>query len=123
MYALMPGLVLVGRRGPRNMVHRARAGDGRIVSGVVLVERAALLAAGLEGRFAATLEPQSLLEEGAAPVGLRRVGANAVESLKRELGRNLRALRDERVVGVLRDDELEPEAFRVGEGQAALGPR
>ena len=45
-----------------------------------------------------------------------------MKALERELGRDLRALRDERVVRGLHDDELEPEAFRVGEGQAALGP-
>ena len=120
--AQLPLLVLVDRRGPGDVVNGAGAGDpalgGRRVVGI---GGATLVPAHLPA-LGAACEAQGLLEERAAALGRGRVGADAVEALERELGRNLRVIGDEGLVVGLGDDELEPHPFRVAEAQAGRVP-
>src|SRR5207247_5998837 len=50
--ALLPGLVVVHRRGPRHVMHRPRAADAPLLGAVVEVARATLLASDLPRRVA-----------------------------------------------------------------------
>src|SRR5438874_12028571 len=88
---------------------------------VVGVERAAALSADLPA-VVATLEAERLLEQRRARLRPRRVSAHAVEALERHLARDLRVLRDQRLVARLVDQELVLEALRVGEAQPPVGP-
>ena len=118
---LLPGLVFLRRRGPRDVVDGAGAGDAR-VSGrdVVRVPGAALRAAHLPGVVALRLEGERLLEEAAARLGVG-VGAHAVESLERELARDLGMVRDQRLVVGLRRRRSRGQALRVLEAEAGVG--
>src|SRR6266550_5702510 len=102
------------------MVDRAGALDAELLRGLVVgVPRAALVAADFPDRVAVRVERERLLEEGAARawIGVR---AHAVEALECELARDLGMVRDKRLVTRLDDGELEVEALRVGEAEAAL---
>src|SRR5687768_1962853 len=98
-------------------MHRSRAAGPALSGLVVHVEGAALLAAGLVARPVGRLEAQCLRQEPARCVGRNRVGANALEALERELGRDLRVLGAQRLVVGLGDGELEVEPLRVREAQ------
>ena len=50
-----------------------------------------------------------------AALDVARVRAHALESLQRELARNLRMVGDQRLVGHVRDDELVPKPLRIAE--------
>ena len=106
------------RPGPRDSGARFRR---RVVG----VEAAALLAAELPGGVARGTEAQHLFEQRAARLRAGREGADAVEALEGDVGRDLGVARHERLVGRLRDHELEAEAFGVVEaetGSLAGGP-
>src|SRR5438874_826540 len=79
--AFLPGLVVVHRRRPGDVMHGARAADTALVGAVVAVERAALLAADFPGGVAVRRELERLLEEVSAPLRVASVRANGVESL------------------------------------------
>src|SRR5206468_1605805 len=65
--ALLPRLVLLRRRGPRNVMHRPGAGNTRLVRRLVVrVPGAALVTAHLPDRVAVRIEREDLLEEIAA---------------------------------------------------------
>ena len=120
---LLPGLVLVHVRRPRDVVNRARARDPAALGRrVVRVEAAALVAARLPFVLAARLERERLLEQRAAALRVDRVRAHAVEALERVLLRNLRMLGHERLVVGLVDLQLVPDAFRVLEDEAPVRP-
>ena len=65
---------------------------------VVRVDAAALLAAGVPAVVTEGREAERPLEQAAAPIGLGRVRAHAVEALERVLLGNLRMPRDEWLV-------------------------
>ena len=93
-------------------------GTGDAVLGrwlVVEVARTAVLTAGLPA-LAAVGEAERL-EQAAAGVRPRGVGAHAVEALERVLGRHLGVLGDQRVVAHVRDEQLVVEALGIGEQQ------
>src|SRR6201746_1197666 len=86
------------------------------------VAAAALLAAGFPG-VAVTLELERF-QQGGAGVGSPAVGADRVEALQGELGRNLGVLGGQRRIGDVDDEQLVVETLRVGEDEAgpvALG--
>src|SRR6185312_7739439 len=115
--AVLPGLFVVLRRRPGDMVDGARSGDTALVGPVVEVEPAALVAANLPAGGAPRVELERLLEEAPALLGVVGVCAHAVEALQRELLRHLGAVGGQRlVVGVARDQRV-PKAFRVAEGE------
>src|SRR5215207_2544332 len=77
-HPVTPGLVLVDLRGPGDVVDAPRALKAALGRrGIEPVEPAAALAPGLPVVLA-SLEPESLLEERPARVGVARVGAGAV---------------------------------------------
>ncbi len=76
-----------------------RTGSAEAVGGVVDVLPAALLAANLPALEVPRLEPEHVLEEALAPLGVARECAHLVEALDGGLGRDVRADRDERLVG------------------------
>ena len=97
--ALVPRLVLLHRRRPRDVVHRSGAAEAALGRRLVVgVETAARGAARLPGVVARGDEPERLLEERTARVGRGGVRANGVEPLERVLGRNLGMLGEERRV-------------------------
>src|SRR5215211_8940054 len=116
-----PGLVVVHRRGPGDVVHGSgalqAAPAGRLV---VAVEPAATLAAHLPFVLAARREAEGLLEKWSAALRSRRVRADAVEALERVLARDLRMLGDERLVGNVDHEEFVPQSLGVVEGEAAV---
>ena len=81
--ALLPGLVVVHRRGPGDVVNGARAADAAFVRAIVGVEAAAPLASHLPGVVALGIELECILEEAAAQLRVGRVGTDAVETLER----------------------------------------
>ena len=99
------------------MVHGAGALHAALARAVVVVDAAALVAARLEAVVAERLEAERLLEQGAAALGVGRVGAHVVEALQRELGRDLRMVGDQRLVARVGHDQLQPEALGVGEDE------
>src|SRR5439155_1508911 len=115
--ALLPGLVLLGCRGPGDVVDGAGAGDALLVRGVVRVEPAAPLTARLPGLAV----PRELerLEEAAAPLRVARIGVDGVEALQRVLLRNLRVVGDQRLVVRLDRDQPVPQALGIGEREPA----
>src|SRR5438105_11607532 len=118
--AFLPGLVVVHRRSPGDVMHRARAADTALVGAVVAIERAALLAADLPGGLAVRRELERLLEEVAALLRVEGVGANGVESLQRDLARHLRVVGDQRLVARLDEQELVAEALGIPEPKGAI---
>src|SRR5205814_7255548 len=115
--ALLPGLVLLGCRGPGDVVDGAGAGDALPVRVVVRVEPAAPLTARLPGLAV----PRELerLEEAAAPLRVARIGVDGVEALQRVLLRNLRVVGDQRLVVRLDRDQPVPQALGIGEREPA----
>src|ERR1700730_6097694 len=114
-------LVLLVPRAPGDMVDRSGAGDsGRGGGRVEHVAAAAALAARLPRALARGGETEGALEERTAALRVGGVGTHLLEALDRELLRDLRVLGGERLVGRLDDAELEPEAFRILEGERAL---
>ena len=73
-----------------------------------------------ESEVAVRLEAERLLEKAPASVRVG-VGAHAVESLQRELTRDLRIVCNQRLVIGLDDGDLEAEAFRVLEAKPRVG--
>ena len=119
-HAPLPGLVLVHRRGPRDVVDGARARDPALGRrGVVGVVRAAFLAAGLPA-VGAAFEAERLLEKRAAALGRRRVRTHRVEAVESQLRGNLGVLSDEGLVLGLDDSQLEAHPLGVGEAQARV---
>src|SRR5262245_59054654 len=87
--ALLPSLVLLGRRRPGAVVDGPGAGHARLVRRLVVgVPATALVAAHLPDGISVWIEVQRLLEEAAARAGIGE-GAHAVEPLQRELARDL----------------------------------
>src|SRR5918992_2650360 len=72
--SLAPGLVLLHRRGPRDVVNRSPAADTALLRLVVRVERAALLSSALVARLACRLELERTLQELPARLGVEGVG-------------------------------------------------
>ena len=62
------------------------------------------------------------LEQGAAALEAGSVCAHAVEALERQLARDLRVVRDARLVRHVRHDQLVLEALGVVEPQRAVAP-
>ncbi len=115
--ALVPRLVLLRRRCPGHVMDGAGAGNPRLARrSVVRVPGAALCAPDLPFTAARRLEGKRLLEEPLARTGIG-VRTDGVESLERELVRDLRVVGDERLVRGLHDGELEPEALGIVEAQ------
>ena len=120
--ALLPGVVILDRRRPGDVVDGAGAGDAAALGrGVVGVPAAASLAARLPRVVAVRAEAERVLEQRGAAVGVDRVGADAVEALQGVLLRDLRAPRHQRLVRRLDDAELVPDALRVLEAEAVAG--
>ena len=86
---------------------------------VVEVEAAALLAARLPAA-PSTGSNSSASSRPAAGVGRGAVGADRVEALQRQLGRDLGVVGDQRLVGDLDHEQLVLEALGVGEDAGAL---
>src|SRR5262249_6778462 len=68
----------------------------------------------------ARLELERFFQELTAVFGIRRERAHTVEALQRQLARDLRMLRDQRLVGRLDDGQLLAEALRVDEGEPVV---
>src|SRR4029450_13837896 len=118
--APLPGLVLVHRRGPGDVVDRARAGNAALVGLVVEVEAAPVLAPNLPPALSGWVELERLLEELAALFGIVRVGPHTVEALQRQLARHLRVVRDQGLVLALAGDQRVPQPFGIAEGEAPV---
>ena len=115
--SLAPLHVVVHLRRPGHVVDRSAAGPAGLGRRLVVgVQAAAALAARLPA-LARRLEAKRVLEQAAARVGLRRVGAHAVEALQRQLLGHLRMVGDQRRVGDGRDHQLVAEPLGVGEPQ------
>src|SRR5919106_2479116 len=114
----LPGLVVLHRRRPGDVVDSACAPEPALLAPVVAVGGAARLAAHLVGVLSLRREAERLREEAAAPVGVVAEGAHAVEALERVLLRDLRVAGDEGLVRGLDDTQLEAEALRIGEREA-----
>src|SRR5262249_6003408 len=95
---LLPGLVLLQRCRPRDVMDGAGAWDAALGRRLVVrVPGAPPVSAHLPDRVAVGVEVQRLLEEGAARAGIG-VRADAVEALQCELVRYLRMVGDQRLV-------------------------
>jgi hypothetical protein len=106
------------------VVDGARATDAsQLRSRVVDVERTARLAARFIAVPIGSLEAERLGQESVAREALALEGADAGESLERELMRYLGVPRDERSVRRRRGDQLEAQALRVMEAQAVAFER
>src|SRR5205807_674458 len=122
-HPLSPGRMIVHRRCPGNVVHRAVAAPSPGGRPVIGIERATLFTLDVEPVRARGPKPERALEEGPAPLRVRAVGANAVEALDRQPGRNLGMPGDERGVAGLDDAQLEPEPLRILKAEAVPVPR
>ena len=113
-----PLLVVVHRRREGHVVHGAR---GRVAAlgrrAVVGQPARALVAAQLPAPVGLG-EAQALLQQVAAGLRVRRVGAHAVEALQRHLARHLRVVGDQRGVGGVADAQLVLESLGIREHQA-----
>ena len=96
------------------MVDRAGAAGTGAGGGVVSIEAAAGLAAGLKLSLAG-VEPEAVGQESAAGLGVAAVGADAVEALQRGPARDLRVVGQQRLVAALGGMKIEAKALRVGE--------
>ena len=121
---VVPGLVIVHRRRPRNVVDCARAGDAGHVRRLGVLDPAATRLGARVPAAVLPLEPERAHEVVVRPA----VGAHSLEALQRQLPRNLGMVRHERLVADLRDDELvrqplwilEAERLAVGLDLVAL---
>src|SRR5450631_2865408 len=113
-------MVFEGRR-PGDVVDGARAAHtSRVRRWVISIKGTALLAAQLELAWSCAPESQRLYQGGAA-LRRTRVGANACEPLQGELRRDLRMGGDQRSVGDVFDEQLQPQPLRVLEPNTAVG--
>ena len=82
--AVDPLLLLVELRCPRDVVHRARARDARLVRSGLVLDPAAALGAARVPAAALALEAERLEERLRPQLGVPRIGAHSLEALERE---------------------------------------
>src|SRR5712691_11568104 len=99
-YAIAPRNLLVVKRSPGDVMNRSGSRHAVLRrSDVVYIPSGSTVAASLPRSVAGPLPPERALEQFAARIGARRVGAHLLESLDRVLGRYLRMRRGERRIG------------------------
>src|SRR5205814_1762445 len=92
------------------------ARDTRLTRRLLVADPAA---ARLASRLA--VDESERVEERRVAVEVGRIRAHTVETLQRELARDVGMVGDQRLVRDVRDDEIVAQAFRIGERDAA-GP-
>src|SRR4029077_14378155 len=113
LHPLPPRLLVLHRRRPRDVMHRAGAGNAGARSLFV----ADPTAPGVAARLA--VDEAERIEERRVPTRIARVRVDAFESLQRHLARDLWMVGNERLVGNVGDDEIVLQPLGIGEGNAA----
>src|SRR3954449_2565195 len=85
--AIAPLLLLVHLRRPRDVVHRAGAGDAGLGGRLVVLDPAGAVGAARRPAVAVALEAEAVKEVGRALLDVPRVRAYAFEALQRDLAR------------------------------------
>src|SRR5437588_4260479 len=122
-HPLSPCRMIVHRRCPGDVVDRAGAAPAPGGRPVIGIERAAAFTPYVVAVRARGSKPERPLEEGPAPFRVGAVGANAVEALDRQPGRNLGMPGNQRGVAGLDDAQLEPEPLGIIETATVAFPR
>src|SRR5713226_7261112 len=121
--ALAPRHLLVVKRRPGNVMHRADPGPAALRgSNVVHVASGPTFPASLPRHVSDSREPQRALEQLAARFGIGGVRAHLFESLDRVLGRYLGMRRRQWGVSRLHHTKLQPKTLRVGEQKRSVRP-